>query len=189
MTQKDEIEKNGFIFKLVEGDITLQKTDAIVNAANTQLILGAGVAGAIRRRGGPKIQEECNKLAPIKTGEAVITTGGNLDAKYVIHTAGPIYYNYSKKEADELLRNSVLNSLKFLEREDINSITFPAISAGIYGFPAKRCSEVMINAVNEYMKQNKELSSKKGKKLLIQICLYGQDMFNIFKKTFSEIFK
>jgi O-acetyl-ADP-ribose deacetylase (regulator of RNase III) len=92
-----------FTIELAKGDITSLRVDAIVNAANTQLILGSGVAGAIRQRGGPSIQEECNQLAPISTGEAVITGGGKLLAKYVIHAAGPIYHQYTPIKAEELL--------------------------------------------------------------------------------------
>ena len=132
-----------FTIELAKGDITGLRVDAIVNAANTQLILGSGVAGAIRSRGGPSIQKECNKLAPINTGEAVITGGGNLLAPYVIHAAGPIYHNFSPEKANELLEDSVLNSLNFIREKDLKSIALPAISAGVYGFPAKKCAECL----------------------------------------------
>ena len=100
-----------FTIELAKGDLTGLRVDAIVNAANTQLVLGSGVAGAIRQRGGPAIQMECNELAPINTGEAVITNGGKLLAKYVIHAAGPIYHEYAPPKAEELLEDAVLNSL------------------------------------------------------------------------------
>lgn len=175
-----------FIFKLVEGDITELHADAIVNAANTNLILGAGVAGAIRRRGGSSIQEECNLLAPIKTGEAVITGGGDLYAKFVIHTAGPIYPNYSPEEAEILLKNSVINSLKFLELKPLHSIGFPAISAGIYGFPSKKCAEIMISSVIYYIKEKNNTASPTSKKVDILICLYGKEMYSLFEEVFTK---
>lgn len=180
-------ELGNFIFEIIEGDLTIQKVDAIVNAANTELVMGGGVAGAIRRRGGPSIQEECNKLAPIKTGEAVITGGGNLLAKYVIHTAGPIYDNYSSKKAEQLLEQSVLSSLKFLDHDDINSISFPAISAGIYGFPPDKCAEIMISTIFKFIKDKINEKFKPNIKIKISICLFGSEMYELFKNTFEKI--
>ena len=178
-----------FIFKLVEGDITELHVDAIINAANTDLILGAGVAGAIRRRGGPSIQEECNLLSPIKTGEAVITGGGNLYAKKVIHTAGPIYPNYSPNEAEKLLKNSVLNSLKFLESKSINSIGFPAISAGIYGFPPRKVAKVMISSILDFIKEKSNFNVSASEKIEILICLYGKETYSLFEEIFKQLVK
>ncbi|MCP4762888.1 MAG: macro domain-containing protein [archaeon] len=180
----DQFTVDNMVLKLVEGDITALHVDAIVNAANTGLQLGAGVAGAIRRRGGPLIQKECNELiekyGSIKTGDAVITNGGKLAAKYVIHTAGPIYSQYNPAVADQKLKNSVLNSLKYLEdnKRKINSIAFPAISAGIYGFPQDKCAKIMISTILDFMEENKE---KKEDKTEITICLFGQNMFSLFK--------
>jgi len=179
---ENRFELENYVFELVEGDISVQNVDAIVNAANTSLILGAGVAGAIRRRGGPSIQKECNELAPIRTGDSVLTNGGKLNAKFVIHTAGPIYNQYSPEKAQKLLKNSVINSLKFLKRSDINSITFPAISAGIYGFPNRSCAEIMISTILNYIRENKSDVS-----IIIRICLYGSSMFNLFLDVFKEI--
>ena len=180
-------EKGNFLFKLVEGDITELHVDAIINAANTNLILGAGVAGAIRKNGGPSIQKECNLLAPIKTGEAVITGGGNLHAKYVIHTAGPIYPNYSPEEAEMLLKNSVLNSLKFLEIKSLQSLCFPAISAGIYGFPPIKCAEIMISSVLDFIKEKNDTVSPVSEKVEIAICLYGKEMYSLFEEIFIKL--
>jgi O-acetyl-ADP-ribose deacetylase len=180
-------ELSNFSLNITEGDLTLQNVDAIVNAANTELILGGGVAGAIKRRGGPSIQEECYNLAPIHTGEAVITKGGNLVAKYVIHTAGPIYDEYTSERADELLNKSVLSSLNFLDKKDINSISFPAISAGIYGFPAEKCAEIMISTIVNYMKQRVQANFKRSNKIKISICLYGSEMFDLFQKNLEKL--
>ena len=185
----NSFETGNFIFKLVEGDITGLHVDAIINAANTDLILGAGVAGAIRRKGGQSIQEECKLLTPIKTGEAVITGGGDLYAKYVIHTAGPIYFNYSPEKADKLLKNSVLNSLKFLELKSIKSIGFPAISAGIYGFPLRKCAQVMISSIFDFIKEKSNFSVSASEKIEIMICLYGKEMYSLFEEIFKQLVK
>lgn len=178
-----------YSIELVEGDITLLETDAIVNAANTDLILGAGVAGAIRKRGGSSIQEECNEIAPIRTGEAVLTTGGDLKAKYVVHTAGPVYHQYSSEKAERLLALSVKNSLSFLRHDDINSIAFPAISAGIYGFPNAKCATIMLTTIKEYaQRKNKENSDDHRRKRLV-ICLYDQVMYDLFKNEMKKVIK
>ena len=125
---------NNAIFKLVEGDITQQKVDAIVNAANTTLLGGGGVDGAIHRAGGPAILDECKKIGGCPTGEAVITSGGNLPAQWVIHTVGPVWRDGSHRE-DELLRNAYKNSLIQADLNQLGSIAFPSISTGPTGFP------------------------------------------------------
>ncbi|MGB7582037.1 MAG: macro domain-containing protein, partial [Sedimentisphaerales bacterium] len=116
------------VLELIDGDITEMDTDAIVNAADAQLILGGGVAGAIRRKGGPTIQQECNKIGGTFVGGAVITTGGKLRAKYVIHAVGP---RMREGDEDNKLKNATLNSLKLADKHNLRSIAFPAISAGI----------------------------------------------------------
>src|SRR5512145_1444497 len=125
---------NQTLIELVLGDITRESTDAIVNAANSRLAGGAGVDGAIHRAGGPAIMAECRKIGGCPTGEAVITTGGNLAAHYVIHTVGPVYRNGASGEA-RLLQNAYLNSLKLAEKHGVKTIAFPSISTGVYGYP------------------------------------------------------
>ncbi len=145
-----ELEVNHRKIKLVNGDITDMRVDAIVNAANAQLILGAGVAGAIRRKGGPSIQEECNKIGGTYVGGAVITGGGTLPAKHVIHAVGPML---GEDNEDEKLRNATLNSLRLMDAHHLESIAFPAISTGIYGFPIARCAKIMLGTTVEYLKK------------------------------------
>ena len=142
------------ILELTEGDITEMQTDAVVNAANAQLILGGGVAGAIRSKGGPAIQQECNKIGSTFVGGAVITTAGNLKAKFVIHAVGP---RMGKDAEDQKLKNATLNSLKLADERGLKSITFPAISTGIFGFPIKRCAEIMLQTTIEYLNGKTDL--------------------------------
>ena len=137
--------------KILSEDITKLEVDAIVNAANTQLLAGGGVCGAIFRAAGRReLQEACNKLAPIQTGEAVITPGFNLPAKFIIHTAGPIYTDGTCGE-EELLRNCYINSLQLAIENNLQSIAFPLISSGIYGYPLRDAFKVAVNAINDFL--------------------------------------
>ena len=146
--------------ELIKGDITKIKVDAIVNAANSSLMGGGGVDGAIHRAGGPAILEECRKIiakqGSCKTGEAVITTAGNLPAKFVIHTVGPVW-NGGKKNEASLLAACYQNSLNLAIKHNLSSIAFPNISTGIYGYPKKDAAEIAINAVSEFLKQNNSI--------------------------------
>jgi O-acetyl-ADP-ribose deacetylase (regulator of RNase III) len=135
--------------RLVQGDITRETTDAVVNAANEQLVLGGGVAGAIRRAGGPFIQEACHALAPIATGEAVITTGGQLPAKHVIHAVGP---RGSGPEADRLLEAAVRSAFRVAEENGLRSLSLPAISTGIFGYPLHDCARIMTRVGAEWLR-------------------------------------
>jgi len=143
--------------KLIKGDITKMHTDAIVNAANSSLLGGGGVDGAIHRVGGKAILEECvairNRQGGCNTGEAVITTGGNLPARYVIHTVGPIW-NCDKTEKEQLLANAYSNSLKLAVKNNVESIAFPNISTGVYHFPKDKAAQIAITNVKDFLKQN-----------------------------------
>ena len=145
---------------LITGDITKQKTDAIVNAANSSLMGGGGVDGAIHKAGGAKILEECVKIRDRQggcyTGDAVITTGGDLPAKYVIHTVGPIWHGGELKEP-ELLANCYKNSLKLAVENGIKTISFPSISTGAYGYPIDQAAEVALKAVIDFLKEDELL--------------------------------
>ena len=163
--------------KLVEGNIVLLDVDAIVNAANTSLILGGGVAGAINRFGGPAIQEECNTIGPIKVGEAVITGAGNLKARYVIHAAGPVY---GDGDEEEKLANATLSCLNIARDKGIKSIAFPAISTGIFRFPIEECSKVMLKVVMEFLREN-VLPEE------IIMCLYGLEAYDTFSATLDSL--
>lgn len=134
--------------ELVQGDLTDMAADAIVNAANAQLILGGGVAGAIRRKGGPSIQRECDRIGGTDVGGAVVTGGGNLKARYVIHAVGP---RMGEGDEDAKLRDATLNSLRRADQHRLSSIAFPAISTGVFGFPVDRCAEIMLGTAIEYL--------------------------------------
>jgi O-acetyl-ADP-ribose deacetylase (regulator of RNase III) len=168
---------NNRILKLVEGNIVLLDVEAVVNAANSSLILGGGVAGAIRISGGPSIQEECNKIGPIQVGEAVATNAGSLKAKYVIHAAGPVS---GEGEEDEKLHNATLNSLKIAEEMKLKDIAFPAISTGIFGFPIQRCSEIMLAEAIEFLEKHDYPQE-------IIFCLWGEEAYTVFEKTLEEL--
>lgn len=143
--------------ELLKGDITKLKVDAIVNAANSTLMGGGGVDGAIHRVGGPAILEECRmivaKQGGCKTGEAVITTAGNLPSKFVIHTVGPVWSG-GKKNEQELLAACYQNSLKLAIEHKLSSIAFPNISTGIYGYPKKEAADVAITTISIFLKQD-----------------------------------
>ena len=147
--------------ELIKGDITKIKADAIVNAANSSLMGGGGVDGAIHRAGGPAILEECRMIVArqggCKTGEAVITTAGNLPAKFVIHTVGPVW-NGGKKNEAELLAACYQNSLQLAVEYRLSSIAFPNISTGVYGYPKKEAAEIAMNTVSEFLMQNNFIS-------------------------------
>jgi len=171
LIKKMELTVNNSKIKLVQGDITELSTDAIVNAANAQLILGGGVAGAIRRKGGPSIQEECNKIGGSIVGGAVITTGGDLKAKYVIHAVGP---RMGEGNEDEKLKNATLNSLKLMDEHSLKTIAFPAISTGIFGYPIDRCAKIMISNAKEYLTSETQIED-------VIFCLYSASDFSVFE--------
>ncbi len=169
---------NGKKVTLLKGDLTDLAVDAVVNAANSRLQLGGGVAGAIRMKGGPSIQEECDKIGPIKVGEAAITTGGNLKASHVIHAVGPVY---GEGDDDGKLRNATLNSLKTATANGLGTIAFPAISTGIFGFPKDRCARIMLTAVSEYLKNEKTSLAE------VIFCLWSKEDLELFENTFQAL--
>ncbi len=139
-------------FTIVRQDITKMKVDAIVNASNTALKMGGGVSGAIfEDAGAAKLQAACDKLAPIETGDAVITPGFGLPSKFVIHAAGPVYQQWTRKESEQLLRMAYMNSLKRAVENQCESIAFPLISSGIYGFPKDEALRVANSAINDFL--------------------------------------
>lgn len=139
-------------FTIVREDITRMRVDAIVNAANTDLAMGGGVCGAIFKAAGPtKMQEACDKVSPIKTGKAAITPGFDLPAKFVIHAAGPVYRHWNKKKNEQLLRSAYIESLKLALANKCESIAFPLISSGIYGYPKDKALKVATTAIKDFL--------------------------------------
>jgi len=164
--------------ELAQGDITTLKVEAIVNAANTSLLGGGGVDGAIHRAGGKAILEECIKIRDkqggCKVGEAVITTAGNMSAKYVIHTVGPVW-SQSKKDADELLANAYRNSLKLAVENEVKTIAFPNISTGIYHFPKDKAAEIAIKTVKDFLADHQQIEQ------VIFVC-FDEENYRIYEK-------
>jgi len=148
--------------ELIQGDITKIEVDAVVNAANSSLLGGGGVDGAIHRAGGPAILEECRAIRARQggcdTGQAVITTAGNLPAKYVIHTVGPIWTGDKEAEHRQLLEDCYTNSLKIAVENEVQTIAFPNVSTGIYSFPKALAAEVAIDAVRNFLTENESIT-------------------------------
>lgn len=145
---------------LIQGDITKMEVDAIVNAANSSLMGGGGVDGAIHRAGGSTILDECREIVAHQgrcdTGQAVITSGGNLPARFVIHTVGPVWHGGKNNDAN-LLENAYLNSLKLALKNGIETIAFPNISTGVYSFPKEKAAQIAIKTVNEFLLANEQI--------------------------------
>jgi O-acetyl-ADP-ribose deacetylase len=161
----------------LQGDITEMNVDAIVNAANTDLVLGAGVAGAIRRRGGARVEEECERVGPVKLGEAAVTTGGNLKALYVIHAAS---MRLGGQTTAESLRSATRASLLRAEEKTIKSIAFPAIGTGVAGFPANECARIMLEQIREHLKLRSTIEK-------VFFVLYDDATLKVFEETYQEI--
>lgn len=158
----------------LKGDITELSTDAIVNPANSMLKLGGGVAGAIARKGGPSIQAECDKIGYCPVGNAVITTGGSLKAKYVIHAVGP-RYNIDKP-SDQLLYDAVKSALRLAEENKLTSIALPAISTGIFGYPKEEAAKVITKAIYDFVDLKPTFIKK------IVLCLFDDEDYLVFSK-------
>jgi O-acetyl-ADP-ribose deacetylase (regulator of RNase III) len=165
--------------ELVEGDITKQDIEAIVNAANSSLLGGGGVDGAIHRAGGPQILEECRKIGGCPTGEARITTGGRLPAKWVIHTVGPVYRDGKRREP-ELLASAYRHSLTLAGQQGIKTIAFPSISTGAYGYPVVEAARIALATALDYLKTHPEMA-------LVRFVLFGQATLQTYEAALAEL--
>lgn len=169
------------IIEIILGDITKLEVDAIVNAANNSLLGGGGVDGAIHRAAGPKLLEECRGLGGCKTGEAKITKGYNLPAKYVIHTVGPVWRGGSNNE-DELLKNAYRNSLKLAKENNIKTIAFPAISTGVYAFPLDRAADIALHEVLNFLKNDDTIEK-------VIFAQFSDKAYKLYEDKLNEIDK
>jgi O-acetyl-ADP-ribose deacetylase (regulator of RNase III) len=156
---------------LREGDITEQEVDAIVNAANSDLILGAGVAGAIRAKGGPTIQEECDRIGPIQVGDAAVTGAGDLPARFVIHAAGMPPGGVATEES---VRSSMRRSLELAREKQCRTVAVPAIGAGIAGFPVQRCAEILLEEARAHLEAGGSVEE-------IHFVLFGEPTYRVFE--------
>jgi O-acetyl-ADP-ribose deacetylase (regulator of RNase III) len=168
--------------ELVRGDITTLEVDAIVNAANSELMGGGGVDGAIHHAAGPKLLEECLKIKERQDGcppgEAVITSGANLKAKFVIHAVGPIWTDGNASE-DHLLANAYRNSLELAVSNSVKTIAFPNISTGIYGFPKKRAAEIAIREVKDFLSNDDTFHR-------VIFCCYDEENYNLYEQILNK---
>lgn len=163
---------------LHKGDITKLNVDAIVNAANKSLLGGGGVDGAIHRAAGPKLLEECKTLGGAETGEAKITKGYNLPAKFVIHTVGPVW-NGGNNNEDELLESCYKNSLKLAFKNNVESIAFPSISTGVYHFPIESAAKIAVKTVDDFVKENDQLEE-------VIFCTFSDSDYDVYKFILDE---
>jgi len=159
------------ILEIAMGDITRQDTDAIVNAANNRLTPGGGVSGAIHRAAGPGLWGECRTLGGCGTGEAKITKGYNLPARYVIHTVGPVYGREGKEKSAVLLRGCYESCLELAADKGIKSISFPAISTGIYGYPMKEAAEIAVRAISDFFENHEGIE-------IVRLVLHDRNAFD-----------
>jgi O-acetyl-ADP-ribose deacetylase (regulator of RNase III) len=169
----------GGMLRLVQGDITERDVDAIVNAANSYLQHGGGVAGAIVRKGGRIIQEESDRAGFTPVGRAAMTGAGRLPAKYVIHAVGP---RMGEGDEDNKLKSAVLSSLDIASGKNLGSISLPAISSGIFGFPKDRCARILIGTAGEFLRTHAESSLK-----VIEFCIYDDLTLGYFREEFEKL--
>jgi O-acetyl-ADP-ribose deacetylase (regulator of RNase III) len=183
MEIKLKVKINNTDLLLLAGDITQQEVEAIVNAANSSLMGGGGVDGAIHRAGGPEILKQCKEIIKkinfLPTGEAVITTGGNLKAKYVIHTVGPIYKHGKNNEA-ALLRNAYRNSLKLAKEHGLKTIAFPSISTGAYRFPLEKAAKIALKTIIDFIKNENHFAE-------IRMVLFGEKVFSVYREILGSM--
>ncbi len=166
--------------EIVEGDITKQKVDAIVNAANKSLRGGGGVDGAIHRAAGPELLEECRKIGGCPTGEARVTKGYKLPAQWVIHTVGPIWRGGTQNE-DQLLANCYRNSLKAAVEIGAKTVAFPSISTGAYGFPLERATKIALTETKKFLEKDNSIEK------VVFVC-FGKEAFETYKRIFDQVF-
>ena len=165
--------------ELVEGDITEQDTEAIVNAANPSLLGGGGVDGAIHRAAGQGLLEECRTLGGCQTGDAKITKGYRLKAKYVIHTVGPVYYRDGER-APELLASAYHRSLEVASENNVRSVSFPSISTGAYGYPIDEAAPLALRTVINYLESHADIE-------LVRFVLFGRRAYQVYERALQEI--
>jgi len=170
---------NGKILRLGQGDITSREVDAIVNAANSHLQHGGGVAGAIVKKGGQIIQEESDKVGYVPVGSAAVTTAGKLPAKFVIHAVGP---RMGEGDEDNKLGRAVRSSLLLATEKGLRSISIPAISSGIFGFPKERCAMILVNESARYIKEHQKSSIE-----IIEFCIFDDNTVEHFRREFNLI--
>jgi len=164
---------------LVRGDLTKEKVDAIVNAANSTLLGGGGVDGAIHRAAGPELLRECETLGGCPTGQAKITKGYRLPAKHVIHTVGPVYGGGTRGEA-ELLADCYRNSLRIAAEHGLKTVAFPAISCGVYGYPIEKASRIALKTTAEFLADHPEFTQ-------VRFVLFGQADYDVYENTLAEM--
>lgn len=169
----------GGMLELVQGDITLQEVDAIVNAANSALAGGGGVDGAIHRRGGPEIMAECRKIGGCPTGQTVMTTAGRLPAKKVLHTVGPIWRGGGAGEV-ELLASCYRTALTLARDNELNSVAFASISTGVYGYPVKKAAAVALSAIAVFMQENPQPA-------LVRMVLFDESTLAAYEEVMAGL--
>jgi O-acetyl-ADP-ribose deacetylase len=173
------ITMNNTTLELVEGDITDLDVEAIVNAANENLVLGGGVAGTIKRRGGPSVQEECRRIGSTGVGTAVITGAGKMKFKHVIHAVGP---KMGEGDEDRKLSAAVRSSLALADRHGLKSVAIPAISTGNFGFPVERCARILLTEVHRYLQGGTKLSR-------VIVCLFDEATWKLFARELRRGFR
>lgn len=174
-----EVIIDGTTISLIRGDITREDTDAIVNAANSRLAGGGGVDGAIHAAGGPAIMEECRKIGGCPTGTAVITTGGRLKAKHIIHTVGPIYRDGAQGEP-ELLASAYRSSLRLALENGLKSVAFPSISTGVYGYPVEEAAKIALSTVINFVRHNKGFD-------LVRFVLFSDRDLSVYSREIEAL--
>ena len=175
-----EVTVNKSKLKLVEGDITAQDTDAIVNAANSSLLGGGGVDGAIHRAAGPELVAECRTLGGCRTGDAKITKGYRLKAGHVIHTVGPVYHREGPARSAVLLANAYRRSLEVASENNLRSVAFPSISTGAYGYPLEEAAPIALQTAIDYLKAHTDMD-------LVCFVLYSQHAYQVYERALQGI--